>query len=199
MKVAVLFARKDSIYKMLDCDVWDEDRDALTWPGGCPVVAHPPCGPWGRLFKFCKKPEQKALAIWAVRQIRLNGGVLEHPSTSRLFSSSSIAPDEALPSRGGGRDSFGGFTITLPQWWFGHRAQKMTTLYICGCEPADLPAIPLKIGEAPAVVRYSKNTWRDRAERPIIRPEITKTEREATPLRFAEWLLATAKLCNRAR
>ncbi len=38
--VAVLFARADSHYKALPgSDVWDAERDALRWPGGCPVVA----------------------------------------------------------------------------------------------------------------------------------------------------------------
>lgn len=53
MDVAVLFARADSIYKGLPgVDVYDADRDARTFPGGCPVVAHPPCRAWavsGRL------------------------------------------------------------------------------------------------------------------------------------------------------
>lgn len=49
-QIAVLFARQDSIYKTLPgCDVWDIERDARKWPGGCPVVAHPPCRAWGRL------------------------------------------------------------------------------------------------------------------------------------------------------
>jgi len=42
--VAVLFARADSIYKSLpDCDVYDIERDARTYDGPWPVVAHPPC------------------------------------------------------------------------------------------------------------------------------------------------------------
>jgi hypothetical protein len=47
-QVAILFARKDSIYKtMPGCDVWDIDRDARNWPGGAPIVGHPPCRAWG--------------------------------------------------------------------------------------------------------------------------------------------------------
>lgn len=33
MKIAILFARSDSIYHQLDADVWDEDRDARQFPG----------------------------------------------------------------------------------------------------------------------------------------------------------------------
>lgn len=41
--VATLFVRSDSIYKSLPgVDAWDISRDARKWPGGCPVVAHPP-------------------------------------------------------------------------------------------------------------------------------------------------------------
>ena len=43
-KVAVLFARKDSIYKEFEqCDVYDIERNALTFSGGIPIIAHPPC------------------------------------------------------------------------------------------------------------------------------------------------------------
>ena len=58
--VAVLFARADSNYKALGCDVWDAERDARRWPGGDAVVAHPPCRAWGRLRAFAKpRPDEK--------------------------------------------------------------------------------------------------------------------------------------------
>jgi len=51
--ISVLFARSDSNYKTLPgVDVWDAERDARTWPGGNPVVAHPPGRALGRLRHF---------------------------------------------------------------------------------------------------------------------------------------------------
>ena len=72
MDVAALFVRSDSIYKSLPgVDCFDIERDALTFPGGKPVVCHPPCRAWGVLRKFAKpRPGEKALAPWAVNQVR---------------------------------------------------------------------------------------------------------------------------------
>lgn len=85
--VAALFVRADSIYKtMPGVDAWDIERDARKWPGGCPVVAHPPCRAWGRLRQFAKpRPDEKDLAPWAVEKVRRWGGVLEHPANSSLW------------------------------------------------------------------------------------------------------------------
>jgi len=178
--VAVLFARRDSIYKMLDgVDVWDIDRDARTWPGGCPVIAHPPCRAWGRLRHFAKPlPGERELALWAVEQIRRWGGVLEHPAASQLW------PAAGLPAVGH-RDEFSGWTFGVQQWWFGHRAAKATRLYIVGCEPKRLPPIPFRLGEPSHVVQSSKRIGH--------RPHISKAEREHTPLAFAEWLIEVAR------
>lgn len=92
--VAVLFARADSVYKSLPgCDVWDAERDARRWPGGAPLVAHPPCRAWGRLRTFARPAEgEEDLARWAVGQVRRWGGVLEHPATSRLWADQQLPP-----------------------------------------------------------------------------------------------------------
>ena len=57
------------------------DRDATAYDGPHPVIAHPPCGPWG-LFAWRYKGGEgaKNCAIRAVQQVRRWGGVLEHPT-----------------------------------------------------------------------------------------------------------------------
>jgi hypothetical protein len=177
--IAVLFARKDSIYKTFtECDVYDINRNALTFKGGMPVIAHPPCRLWGKLGHFSSAPEEeKNLAIWSINQIRENGGVLEHPAASRLW------PCMNLP-QGGKFDKYGGWTLGLFQWWFGHKAEKKTRLYIVGIKPANIPDIPLKLGYPEYVVSTSKRKHSKRLK------EITKKEREATPRLFAEWLVS---------
>lgn len=184
MTVAILFARADSNYKALpECDVWDAERDARTWPGGCPVVAHPPCRAWGRLRHFAKpRPDEKALALWAIEQVRKFGGVLEHPASSTLW------PVAGLPAPGK-RDQWGGWTLPIHQHCWGHRAEKETLLYIVGCEPTNVPPLPYRMDEPTHVVQSRKRTG--------YRPHITKAEREHTPPELARWLVALATQCKR--
>lgn len=188
MTVAVLFARADSIYKDLPgTDVWDAERDALRWPGGAPVVAHPPCRAWGRLRKFAKpRPGERELALWSVDQIRTYGGVLEHPAGSLLWIAKPL-PDP------GQVDAWGGWTLVISQWWWGHKADKLTRLYICGAKPDQLPPIPYRMGEATHVIAQS-----NRRQKLRLRPEVTKREREATPPDLAVWLLDVARICGQA-
>lgn len=172
--VAVLFARADSHYKaMPGCDVWDAERDARKWPGGAPVVAHPPCRAWGRYKTWAKpRPDEKQLAVWAVAQVREWGGVLEHPATSELWE------HQGLP-KPGQRDSWGGWTLPVYQSWWGHRAPKATFLYVRGCEPRNAPEIPYQLGIPPGRIE-----------------NMCKAEREKTPADFAAWLVQLAERCK---
>lgn len=187
--VAILFARADSVYKTIPgCDVYDETRDARNWPGGVPVVAHPPCRTWSRLRNFAKAPPHEAgLALWAVDQVRRYGGVLEHPQSSKLW------PAAGLPEPGQ-VDEFGGFTVGIRQFEWGHKADKPTLLYIVGIAPSDLPMKPFSLGYAThKVVSFAGF----RKGMPGWRPEVSKADRERTPPPLAEWLVALARLCSK--
>lgn len=181
--VAVLFARSDSVYKSLPgCDVWDAERDARKWPGGVSVVAHPPCRAWGRLRQFAKpRTDEKALALFAVEQVRRYGGVLEHPASSSLWAAAE------LPRPGEFCDEFGGWTLEVDQFRFGHKAEKLTWLYIVGAGVASIPPIPSRVGNPAYCIRPPKKGLR--------LPTVSKVEREATPPLFAHWLVDLAFRC----
>lgn len=190
--VAALFVRADSIYKTLpDVDCYDAERDAKTWRGGCPVVAHPPCRTWGRLRHFAKAPaHEHALGPWAVEQVRRWGGVLEHPQGSRLFAHCGCA----LP--GGLIDEWGGMTLQIDQFHWGHKARKRTFLYIVGTR--DFPAMPNRIGQPTHVIDGWGTGRRLRRERGLTNlPAIQHWEREATPSELAVWLVELARRCER--
>lgn len=184
-QVAVLFARADSHYKSIPgCDVWDIERDARKWPGGAPVVAHPPCRAWGRLRQFAKpRPDEKQLAIDAVARVRQFGGVLEHPAESTLWLKC------GLPRPGEFSDEFGGYAIEVEQFHFGHRAEKATWFYIVGCPLSALPPIPHRPGRATHCIRPTKAYPR--------LPSVTKAEREHTPPALAAWLVELARRCKK--
>ena len=183
-QIAVLFARRDSIYfSLADCDVWDAARNALLWPGGVPCIAHPPCRLWGQLRQFSSAPaEEKDLGPWAIAQVRRWGGVVEHPASSGLWAAT------GCPTPAQGHDRYEGWTLGIHQYWFGHRACKPTWLYIVGCEPSATPPVPLVLGEAMHVIGR---------KRPYAKPEVSKREREATPPALAHWLVEVAHQCRK--
>jgi hypothetical protein len=170
MRAAILFAKRRSIYKKLpDLDVYDEIRNALTFNDGLPVVAHPPCRNWGRLHTFSKGDSlESELAVWAVHKVRLNGGVLEHPAHSKLWSYCKLPAPGAF-------DIYGGTTLRLYQSYWGHPAPKDTFLYVCGVAPGALPDVN-RVGCLPSgrIENYSKY------------------KREATPEFFANFLVDLA-------
>ena len=172
---SVLFARADSCYKDLVADVWDIQRDARLYRGDNPVVCHPPCRGWGRLRHWAKpRPDEKALAIFAVEQIRRVGGVLEHPWGSTLWHEKSLA----LPYPGH-VDQWGGFTLLVDQGWWGHKAPKPTYVYVAGCHKKDVPSLPVQL---------------ERAKGRTL--DLSPADREHTPVEFAKFLLHVASICK---
>lgn len=137
--VAALFVEKGGVYFGLPgVDPWDKARDARTYGGPWPVVAHPPCERWGRFWHgSTRKPHQYrrgddggcfATALWAVRTF---GGVLEHPKDSHAWRWFGLTK----PPRLGGwikADTLGGWTCCVYQGHYGHMAGKPTWLYAYG-------------------------------------------------------------------
>jgi hypothetical protein len=170
-----LFTCRTTPYRALGLDCFDIDRDARTYDGASPVIAHPPCRGWARLRGFAKPlPDELDLARFAVRMVRVRGGVLEHPAFSMLWA------DQSLPEPGQGHDTSGGWTLPVDQSWFGHRAPKATWLYIAGCAPKDIPPIPFHLGQAEGRIE-----------------NMGRAERERTPVVFAAWLVLLASRCVR--
>lgn len=169
--IAALFVRQNSYYKTLDgVDCYDIDRDARSWPGGCPGVFHPPCRAWGKLSHFAKpRHDEKELSVWAMSMVRQNGGVLEHPAHSRLWIESGC-------SSFGIRDQFGGVLIPVYQSWWGHRAPKQTGLYIVGPLP-DMPEY-----QSPRTIQSVES--------------MSQASREQTPRDLADWLVSCALRCE---
>jgi len=179
LPVAALFVRKDSHYRSLGADCFDLERDARTFRGGCPVVAHPPCRLWGRLAQFVNASREEvelelALGLYAAALVKREGGVLEHPANSRLFK------EAGLPEAG--ERSADGFTIMVPQVWFGHRAPKRTWLFFSRVvEP--LPSMPFAF--EPFVGGGNGNC--------LSVARMSHRERELTPYGLAEYLVRAAR------
>lgn len=185
-KVVVLFVQSNSVYKKLGCDAYDIKRNAMLYNGNQALIAHPPCRLWSRLRACSTAPvEEKLCAIHALNLIRRNGGVLEHPNGSSLWKEMGI-------SKSTSPDQFGGFTISVNQSWFGHKARKSTLLYIVGCTYAQLPTMPLNFD---AITHSVTTTKRDRKLK-VGRKECSKHMRDATPLLFANWLIEVIAVIN---
>lgn len=144
--VAALYVDPAGPYPHLVADGhwYDMERDARTYTGNLPIVAHPPCGPWGKL----------ATTWHALDLVRRNGGILEHPVGSRLFKEAGIPTAPWTPDRL--LDAYGGYTIKVPQWDLGHRGMKDTIFYIVGT--SILPPLFQRQGGTPHPVQERRLT-----------------------------------------
>ena len=190
--VAALYVERGGPYfKLLPSTrCWHAWRDARKYGGPHPIVAHPPCGPWGRLKGLCTKQDPELGRI-AVGQVRRFGGVLEHPAHSGLWR------DQRLPRQGEFLDPFGGWTLQVCQVDYGHRAVKETWLYIVGLSRQEF---------------YGSQLWRDRPPPGVPthtvtydiasslgQPKLVKLSAVGArrpPLDFARFLIALASSCS---
>lgn len=182
--VAALYVDPRGPYPKLVEHWYDEARDARTYAGPWPIVAHPPCGPWGRLYRFCTKQPAECGPI-AVAQVRRFGGVLEHPADSALW------PAAEMSRPGRGPDAHGGLTYPVNQVSWGHPCRKSTWLYVVGVRPMRVIG-SLREGGTPTHCIASSRPAGSGL------PELSrKWERAITPVAFAEWLLELAASARR--
>lgn len=111
--VSVLWVNRPTVYRWFGLDLWDISRDANQYVGPGPIIAHPPCGPWGKYWY--RSSEDRVHGINAMRFVHAYGGVVEQPNGSELFGEY-------------GREN--GRLIRVNQFDFGHRALKPTLLYV---------------------------------------------------------------------
>jgi hypothetical protein len=166
-------------------DCWGIDRDAKTYDGPWPVVAHPPCGPYSRLRAFCTRQDPEC-ALRAVEQVRKWGGILEHPYGSSLWEICGLPVPGGFPLGDG-------FAVEFHQCRFGNPTAKRSWFYIVGCEPRDLP--PLPPWRAPTHIVSGLGLARRAKAGPQL-PEVKKADRHLTPPDLARWLVAVANLCR---
>lgn len=153
--VAALYVETGGCYfGVPGVDPWDEPRDARKYSGPHPVVAHPPCQRWGKLWagqplwikrtgeRKIKGDDDGCFAAALAAVIRY-GGVIEHPWQSHAWPHFDIT----VPPRSGGWVDAGapnlGWTCCVEQGRYGHYARKPTMLYVSrdyllGVEPKDI-------------------------------------------------------------
>lgn len=158
--VAALYVLRDGVYSgRPDVEVWDATRDARTYAGPWPVVAHPPCARWCRLAGLVearwgyKRGEDGGCFASALAAVRRWGGVLEHPAYSAAWAAHGLA----APTTGGGweRDCAGGWSCYVEQRRYGHSAKKATWLYYFG----EAPPPALRWGHVPDRESRSSVSW----------------------------------------
>jgi len=197
MTVAALYVdiERGPYASMLGVDCWGVERNAKEYTGPHPVVAHPPCGPWGQLAHLCNK-QDPACGPMAVEQVYRYGGVLEHPAGSRLWQVMSLPkPGEFT------RDGL--WTLEVDQCRWGHPCRKRTWLLFSGISRYALGALPVHqepthvIDTSSAEKRRRKAIGAPVRHLPKSRRHLPKSRRHLTPPVFALWLVALARTAQR--
>ena len=195
MMIAALYIDSRGPYPaMSGVECWDAERDARLYVGPYPVVAHPPCGPWGALRHLTTPGAKRAMDAdcgpRAVEQVRQFGGVLEQPAGSRLWGHCGLPMTDV--------DAFGGFSLAVEQVAWGHVARKKTWPYLVGIDRALAVRGVLSGGTPTHWVSGGRNQMRKngRAGGGVVPAGIkvcSAQQRRRTPPAFAEWLVSLAR------
>lgn len=202
-QIAAIFVEKHGPYSgITGVEVWDRERDARSYRGPHPVVAHPPCERWGRYWSGGPSAKVRRLkgddegcfdrALWAVRNFK---GVLEHPAHSSAWAYYGLPRP---PSTGGWYSVRNGeFVCEVEQGNYGHPARKATWLLVCGRLPFDLMWGPssgkLRLDEG---FHSKEERAKARAAGQPPRKRLSKDENVHTPIAFRDVLLEIARGCK---
>ena len=206
--IAALYVETNGAYFNLPgVDPWDEARDARLYAGPHPVVAHPPCQRWGKMW-FGQPLTVKLTGVRKVKgddggcfaaalaSVRMHGGVLEHPWGSHAWAHFGLNK----PARAGGwipADNIGGWTCCVEQGQYGHYARKPTMLLVYGLDEDELPELRWGHTEAkldPAVVaRMGLKRAKRLGEVGARGGGTDSTPRIHTPAEFRELLISIAR------
>jgi hypothetical protein len=209
--IAALYVQTGGVYYGLDdVDPWDEARDARTYDGPWPVVAHPPCARWSRLAGFTearfglKRGEDGGCFAAALESVRRFGGVIEHPAYSAAWR----AFDLPIPQWHGGWTAdlwSDGHSAYVEQGRYGLPVKKATWLYAVGVE---LPELRWGFtadgnGPTPNGDHGGMDAWRDAWTSGVTGHLFYKGHRHdglrsATPEPFRDVLLAMARTASPA-
>jgi hypothetical protein len=203
--VDALFIDPKGIYPQLlgpeHC--WDEKRDARTYGGPGPVVAHPPCQLWVNMAAVNWKRYGRQRPAWqggsdggcfaaALAAVRKYGGVLEHPAGSHAWEAHGLRKPPVMGWEVHSDDPGSCSPLQLYyvcevwQHAYGHGARKRTYLLYCGVQP------PFELNwerNSETVTHHCGHDakWRTTKKR------LEKRHASATPVLFAMELIALAQ------
>ncbi len=208
--VAALYVEPKGCYVGVPgVDPWDEARDARTYAGPHPVVAHPPCQRWGRFWHgSTRKPHQYKLGDdggcfkAALDTVRTWGGVLEHPAHSKAWDAFGLQKPEAGKGWQLVLDGRGGYWVCyVEQGHYGHESRKPT--WLLAAKVRNPPELNWAKGEQrlPAwmVERYGYEKARRIGVVAMVGGKNKTAIRNATPEPFRDVLLSIARKAHNAK
>jgi len=192
--IAALYVETNGCYFNLPgVDPWDINRDARTYPGPFPVVAHPPCQRWGRFSEGSMTKKDQVTGDdggcfeAAMTSLRDWGGVLEHPAHSKAWPAFRIPTP---PKTGWLNFNMDWWTGEVEQGHYGHPARKKTWLLVHGPKPPELIWGPCE-QRLPAK-RLAERGY-ESARRCGIIANMCSKHRQRTPPQFRDLLLSFAQ------